>query len=132
MKKPEPRLDALFKEIELLNTRFDDMETALQRLREDIAAQRTDHNWGLLHIFRKLGIKVSKAPTVGVSEELYEKAKAAILAAETCSTSYLQRTLGIGYARAARLVDLLEERGVIGPDNGGTTRTIVEGVAQTD
>ncbi|MCS6845868.1 MAG: hypothetical protein NZ528_16360, partial [Caldilineales bacterium] len=36
------------------------------------------------------------------------------------SVSLLQRRLKIGYSRAARLIDLLEERGVIGPDQGGT------------
>ena len=41
------------------------------------------------------------------------------------STSYLQRKLGIGYARAARLMDLLEERGVIGAADGAKPRGVI-------
>ena len=42
------------------------------------------------------------------------------------STSYLQRKLGVGYARAAKLIDMLEERGVIGAGNGAKPREILE------
>ena len=42
------------------------------------------------------------------------------------STSYLQRKLSIGYSRAARIVDMLEERGVIGPVKGSKPREVYE------
>ena len=41
------------------------------------------------------------------------------------STSYLQRKLRVGYARAARLVDLLQERGVIGAADGARPREVL-------
>ena len=41
------------------------------------------------------------------------------------STSYLQRKLKIGYARAARLVDMLEERGVVGQGEGARARQVL-------
>ncbi|MCX6702081.1 MAG: DNA translocase FtsK 4TM domain-containing protein, partial [Candidatus Zambryskibacteria bacterium] len=44
-------------------------------------------------------------------DELYEDARQTVLEAGKASTSYLQRKLGVGYARAARLIDMLEERG---------------------
>jgi S-DNA-T family DNA segregation ATPase FtsK/SpoIIIE len=47
-------------------------------------------------------------------DDLYEEAKQTVLEAGKASTSYLQRKLGVGYARAARLIDILEERGVVG------------------
>lgn len=58
-------------------------------------------------------------------DELYGEAKKTIIEAGKASTSYLQRKLGIGYARAARLMDLLEERGVIGPADGAKPRDII-------
>ncbi len=51
-------------------------------------------------------------------DDLYEEAKQTVIEAGKASTSYLQRKLGVGYARAARLIDILEERGVIGPGSG--------------
>ena len=59
-------------------------------------------------------------------DELYEEARACIIEAGKGSTSYLQRKLGLGYARAARLMDALEKRGVIGPSDGAKPREVLE------
>jgi len=58
-------------------------------------------------------------------DELYEEAKQAVIEAGKASTSYLQRKLKVGYSRGARLVDMLEERGVIGPQEGSKPRAIL-------
>lgn len=58
-------------------------------------------------------------------DDLYEDAKQAVIEANKASTSYLQRKLRVGYSRAARLIDLLEERGVIGPGDGAKSREIL-------
>ncbi|MCD5382146.1 MAG: DNA translocase FtsK [Candidatus Pacebacteria bacterium] len=60
-------------------------------------------------------------------DDLYEDAKQAVIEANKASTSYLQRKLRVGYSRAARLMDILEERGVIGPANGSKPREILAG-----
>ncbi len=60
-------------------------------------------------------------------DELFEDARQAVIEAGKASTSYLQRKLRVGYSRAARLIDLLEERGVIGPADGAKPRQILEG-----
>ena len=60
-------------------------------------------------------------------DELYEKAKEEVLKAGRGSTSYLQRRLGVGYSRAAKLIDILEEKGVIGPPNGSKPREVIGG-----
>lgn len=64
---------------------------------------------------------------LGDDDELYETAKEEVIKAGKASTSYIQRKLSVGYARAARLVDLLEERGVIGPGSGAKPREILIG-----
>jgi DNA segregation ATPase FtsK/SpoIIIE, S-DNA-T family len=61
----------------------------------------------------------------GDDDELYPEAKRTVIEAGKASTSYLQRKLGVGYARAARLMDLLEERGVIGPADGAKPRDVI-------
>jgi S-DNA-T family DNA segregation ATPase FtsK/SpoIIIE len=58
-------------------------------------------------------------------DDLYEEAKAAVEEAGRASTSYLQRKLRIGYSRAARLMDILEQKGVIGPSDGSRPREII-------
>jgi S-DNA-T family DNA segregation ATPase FtsK/SpoIIIE len=62
-----------------------------------------------------------------VGDELYEDAKAVIMESPRASTSVLQRRLRIGYGRAARLLDLLEENGVVGPANGAKGREVLIG-----
>lgn len=57
-------------------------------------------------------------------DELYEAAREAVVEAGKASASYLQRKLKVGYARAARLLDLLEEHGVIGPGDGAKPRDV--------
>ena len=63
-------------------------------------------------------------------DDLYEEAREVILKAGKASTSYLQRKLRVGYARAARLIDLLEERGVIGPGEGAKPREVIDPIGQ--
>lgn len=57
-------------------------------------------------------------------DELYEEAKQTVMETGKASTSFLQRKFSIGYARAARLIDLLEEKGVIGPGSGAKPREV--------
>lgn len=57
-------------------------------------------------------------------DPLYEEAKRVVIEARKASASLLQRKLRIGYARAARLIDILEERGVVGPSQGAKPREV--------
>lgn len=59
-------------------------------------------------------------------DEMYEEARATVVAAGKASTSYLQRKLRLGYARAARIMDSLEQNGVIGPADGSKPREVLE------
>jgi len=58
-------------------------------------------------------------------DALYEQAKNVVIQARKASASFLQRRLRVGYARAARLIDLLEERGVVGQGDGAKPRDVL-------
>ncbi len=60
----------------------------------------------------------------GVDDDLYGEAKETVVLAGKASASLLQRRLRVGYARAARLLDILEEKGVIGPGDGAKPREV--------
>ena len=57
-------------------------------------------------------------------DALYEEAKQIVIEAKKASASLLQRRLKVGYARAARLLDILEDKGVIGPGEGAKPREV--------
>lgn len=65
-------------------------------------------------------------------DEMYEEARICVMEAGKASTSYLQRKLKLGYARAARLMDKLEERGVIGPGDGAKPREVLEKIMRDE
>jgi DNA segregation ATPase FtsK/SpoIIIE, S-DNA-T family len=68
----------------------------------------------------------------GDDDELYEEAREIVMQAGKASTSFLQRKLKVGYARAARLIDLLEERGVVGPGSGAKPREVIGAESRSD
>lgn len=59
------------------------------------------------------------------TDPLFEEVKSFIISTRKASTSLIQRKFSIGYARAARLIDILEEQGVIGPSRGSKPREVL-------
>ena len=74
---------------------------------------------------RKLMMMEKNVKPVHISEELYKTARDAVVSAGKASTSYLQRKLNIDYAEAAKLMEMLEEKGVIGPADGPKPRDVL-------
>jgi len=62
----------------------------------------------------------------GGEDMLYEEALRIVRESGKASASYLQRRLQIGYNRAARIIEEMEERGVIGPANGSKAREVID------
>lgn len=62
---------------------------------------------------------------LGDDEELFRQAFDVLRSSRRASTSHLQRKLRIGYNRAARIMDLMEDKGIVGPDNGSSPREIL-------
>ncbi len=73
--------------------------------------------------------EITKAGTVfdanDDTDDMLDEAIQCVIEGGKASTSYLQRRLRLGYARAARIMDLMEERGVIGPGSGAKPREIL-------
>ena len=72
------------------------------------------------------------SPVDTSDDPLYHEARELVIAAGKASASYLQRRLKVGYARAARLLDMLEEAGVVGPSQGSKPREILISQDETD
>ncbi|NLH35662.1 MAG: hypothetical protein GX453_06530 [Lactococcus chungangensis] len=79
--------------------------------------------------------KLTKRPSELQAEEnekfdgndpILPKARELVIQSQKASTSYLQRRLSLGYARAARLMDILETEGIIGPDEGASPRKVLK------
>jgi len=72
---------------------------------------------------RRSSIDVASDDNI-IDDDMYDEAIETVTNAGKASASLLQRRLRIGYARAARLLDLMEEQGVIGPANGAKPREV--------
>jgi len=62
---------------------------------------------------------------MGGDEKLYKQALDVLRASKRASTSMLQRRLSIGYNRAARIMEMMEDKGIVGPENGSSPREIL-------
>ena len=60
-------------------------------------------------------------------DPLYDAAVRIVADTRRCSTSWLQRKLNLGYNRAARIVEVMEKRGLVGPSNGAKEREVLIG-----
>jgi len=68
----------------------------------------------------------------GDDDPLFEEVKKIVIESKKASASYLQRRLRIGYSRAARLIDMLEDKGIVGPADGAKPREVYENSTQTN
>jgi S-DNA-T family DNA segregation ATPase FtsK/SpoIIIE len=58
------------------------------------------------------------------SDEVFEEAKRLVVQYQKASASFLQQMMGIGYPKAARIINDLEQMGVVGPQNGSKPREV--------
>lgn len=78
--------------------------------------------WKVLDLEKRMGRKIVKEKR---DNELLPKAREVILDHKAASASILQRKLQVGYAQAARLLDIMEEQKFIGPAEGAKPREVL-------
>ncbi len=101
-----------------------EIEKVVEFLKEE--AGEPDYNSDITEKISAKGIPGMVSDGMGSDEdELLEEAKKVLLQAGKASASLLQRRLRVGYARAARILDILEEEGFIGPAEGSKPREIL-------
>ena len=81
------------------------------------------------HLLGKVGWNTKAAygedDDLGDDEELYQQAVDVLKSTRRASTSMLQRRLRIGYNRATRIMEIMEEKGIVGPETGSSPREIL-------
>src|SRR5204862_5947005 len=81
----------------------------------------------LISSFDQMPSSVEKGEEHEPADTLFNEAKSIVLSTGNASTTFLQRKLKIGYARAASLMDMLEERRIVGPQDGSKARKVLHG-----
>ncbi|MDO8663432.1 MAG: DNA translocase FtsK [Candidatus Wildermuthbacteria bacterium] len=105
-----------------LKQQVEDLSEDIKKLGEKQNSQYTDIMLALKKIDEQT---VAPQPDTRSEDELYEDAKEIVIEFQKASTSMLQRSLGVGYARAAGLMDMLEENGVISKGDGAKPRDVL-------
>ncbi|MGA2588087.1 MAG: DNA translocase FtsK [Candidatus Aminicenantales bacterium] len=101
----------------------------IRRLVKFVKEQRTpDYDERLVSVIKNTGPQ--DWDDLGEKDELYENAVRLILHTGQASASYLQRKLKLGYARASRIIDQMEQEGILGPSEGSKPREIMIDVKQ--
>lgn len=107
-------------EIIKVQQQIEELNAAIIKLAERQNSQYTD----IMLELRSTKDKSEEVVEELDDDELYEEAVDAVRTAKKASASLLQRRLKIGYAKAARLLDQMEEAGVIGPSDSAKPREI--------
>jgi DNA segregation ATPase FtsK/SpoIIIE, S-DNA-T family len=81
-------------------------------------------------VIKKYGTTASVSTSISYDEDLddqtYKEALEIVIESDKVSTSFLQRKMGLGYSRAAQIIDRLEEDGIIGPAIGAKPREVIK------
>ncbi len=124
-------IDALHRiasRIESSNTHLDELKIEVsalaEELRDSFIRMNSKQN-DVISSIEDIENEIQNENFYGNGEETYEQAKELVMEEGKASASLIQRRLEVGYARAARILDQLEERGVVGPPDGSRPRQVL-------
>ena len=100
-------------------------EKEIAAVAEWVRAEREPEYQGSVEGFGKPPPDGEEEGGLGADDELLQQAADLVIRSQLGSTSMLQRKLKVGFARAGRLMDLLEERGIVGPSLGSKARDVL-------
>jgi S-DNA-T family DNA segregation ATPase FtsK/SpoIIIE len=100
-------------------------EKEIETVSEWIRAQREAEYEAHVEGLGRPPVEGEQDAGLGSDDELLEQAADLVIRSQLGSTSMLQRKLKVGFARAGRLMDLLEERGIVGPSLGSKAREVL-------
>jgi S-DNA-T family DNA segregation ATPase FtsK/SpoIIIE len=106
------------KEIKRLEGKIDELTEKIRLISERQNSQYTD-------IMMQLKNKIDTEIDNRSIEDIYEEVKEDVIESGRISTSYIQRTQKLGYNKASQIMDMLEERGIIGEADGAKPREIL-------
>ena len=97
-----------------------------------IAQQKATYDESFMNLERQEEKKTIDKDDVDTDDPLYNEIVEFVITTGKASASLLQRRFKLGYNRAARIIDLLEERGIIGPQNGSKPREVLVSLDDDD
>ena len=129
IKRIEQKIDDLTEMLKMVierqNSQYTDIALKINEVEESVKAG-IDVTYELQRKFEEAtDTNDGTYPSYSNDDELYEAVKTEVIKAGKASTSYIQRKFGIGYARAAGLIEMLEDNEVIGPGLGAKPRKVL-------
>ncbi len=114
-------------QLDILEGKIDELSQKIQVVIDNQNSQYTDIILELRELKNKIEEKRSKTKPLDEKaiEDLYDNACKVVIKSGRVSTSYLQRTLDIGYSQAVQIIDMLEERKIISESKGAKPREVL-------
>lgn len=103
-------------------------EKEIREVTDFLKKQAPSHYEESIQEYHPAGSGGSRGGDGAIDDTLFDEAKQLVVQSGKASASLLQRRLRVGYARAARLLDILEQEGIIGPPEGAKPRDVLVGL----